>query len=173
MATRGQKPIPTALHALRGTYSATRHGRDRAGEPVPEGDLAAEAPEWMTPGQRECWAYAMAHAPAGLLKAIDRAMLAVWVEAEDRHRTAMQQQARLDAGSSLPLLTKGRDGQPIASPYLRIIRQASETMLRAAVELGFSPAARPRLAPGQPPARPEDEPWMRLRVLQGGRDAAG
>ena len=50
MASRGQKPIPTALHALRGTYSATRHGRDRAGEPVPEGHLAPAAPDWMTTG---------------------------------------------------------------------------------------------------------------------------
>ncbi|TDH59008.1 hypothetical protein E2C06_29635 [Dankookia rubra] len=152
------------------------HGRSTRAQPRTvrrTADLAAEAPEWMTDGQRECWTHAMAHAPAGLLKSIDRAMLAVWVEAEDRHRTAMIQQARLDAGSSLPLLTKGRDGQPIASPYLRIICQAAETMLRAAAELGFSPAARPRLAPGQAAQRPEDEPWMRLRVLQGGRDAAG
>jgi phage terminase small subunit len=46
-------------------------------------------------------------------------------------------------------------------------------MLRAASELGFSPAARPRLAPGQAAHRPEDEPWVHLRLLQGGKDAAG
>jgi hypothetical protein len=34
-------------------------------------------------------------------------VLAVWMESEDRHRVAMVQRAKLDAGSSLPLLTKG------------------------------------------------------------------
>jgi phage terminase small subunit len=112
MPRPGPKPTPTALHRLRGTFNATRHGRDRKGEPEAVGNLSAQAPEWMTPGQQESWAYAMAHAPAGLLKPIDRGVLAVWVEAEDRHRVAMTQQAKLDAGSTLPLLTKGRDGQP-------------------------------------------------------------
>ena len=45
-------------------------------------------------------------------------------------------------------------------------------MLRAAAELGFAPAARPRLAPGQP-HRAEDEPWVHLKLLQGGKDHAG
>jgi P27 family predicted phage terminase small subunit len=175
MPRPGPKPTPTALHRLRGTFNATRHGRDRAGEPEAVGTLDIDAPEWMSPGQRESWAYAMAHAPAGLLKPIDRAVLAVWVEAEDRHRVAMIQQAKLDVGSSLPLLTKGRDGQPSPSPYLRIIRQAADTMLRAAGELGFSPAARPRLGGVGP--RPEeaaepDTPWIRLKLIHGGQDAS-
>jgi P27 family predicted phage terminase small subunit len=128
----------------------------------------------MTHGQRESWAHAMAHAPAGLLKPIDRGVLAVWVEAEDRHRVAVTQQARLDAGSSLPLLTKGRDGQPSPSPYLRIIRQAADTMLRAAGELGFSPAARPRLGGagrGAEDVPERDTPWTRLKLIHGGQDA--
>jgi P27 family predicted phage terminase small subunit len=174
MPRPGPKPTPTALHRLRGSYNPTRHGRDRAGEPEAVGDLSDTAPEWMTPGQRESWAHAMAHAPAGLLKAIDHGVLAVWVEAEDRHRVAMIQQARLDAGSSLPLLTKGRDGQPSPSPYLRIIRQAADTMLRAAGELGFSPAARPRLGGAGPrpdEAAESDTPWTRLKLIHGGQDA--
>jgi P27 family predicted phage terminase small subunit len=174
MPRPGPKPTPTALHRLRGTFNTTRHGRDRAGEPEAVGDLSAQAPEWMTPGQQESWAYAMAHAPAGLLKPIDRGVLAVWVEAEDRHRVAMTQQAKLDAGSTLPLLTKGRDGQPSASPYLRIIRQAADTMLRAAGELGFSPAARPRLGGagrGTQDVPETDTPWTRLKLIHGGQDA--
>ncbi|MFT8247197.1 P27 family phage terminase small subunit [Roseomonas sp. BN140053] len=174
MPRPGPKPTPTALHRLRGSFNPTQHGRDRTGEPVPEGALPAEAPEWMTPGQRESWAYAMAHAPAGLLKPIDRGLLAVWVEAEDRHRMAMIQQAKLDAGSTLPLLTKGRDGQPTASPYLRLIRQAAETMLRAAGELGFSPASRPRLGGAATPrdeAAERETPWTRLQLIHGHKDA--
>ena len=174
MPRPGPKPTPTALHRLRGTFNATRHGRDRAGEPEVAGALCAEAPDWMTPGQRESWAHVMAHAPAGLLKPVDRGVLAVWVEAEGRHRVATIQQARLDATSSLPLLTKGRDGQPSPSPYLRIIRQAADTMLRAAGELGFSPAARPRLGAASLPqddAAESDTPWARLKLIHGGQDA--
>jgi P27 family predicted phage terminase small subunit len=127
----------------------------------------------MSQGQRESWAYVMAHAPAGLLKPIDRGVLAVWVEAEDRHRVAVTQQAKLDASSSLPLMTKGRDGQPIPSPYLRIIRAAGEMMLRAAGELGFSPAARPRLAGSVKADEDADAqtPWTRLKLIHG--DKAG
>jgi P27 family predicted phage terminase small subunit len=172
MPRPGPKPIPTQLHQLRGSFNTTRHGRGRAGEPVPDGELVATAPEWMSPGQQESWAYAMANAPKGLLKAIDRGVLAVWVEAEDRHRTAAQQQAKLDASSSLPLMTRGKDGQPIPSPYLRIIRQAAETMLRAAAELGFSPATRPRLAAGQAEEPAQNSPWTRLQVIHGRQDAS-
>jgi hypothetical protein len=36
-------------------------------EPQPAGDLV-EPPEWLTPSQKEAWAYAIEHAPKGLLK---------------------------------------------------------------------------------------------------------
>ena len=38
---RGRKPIPTELHKMRGTHNATKHGRDRTGEPIAEGELLA------------------------------------------------------------------------------------------------------------------------------------
>jgi hypothetical protein len=68
----------------------------------------------MSEGQQAGWRHAVEHAPRGILKAIDRGMLAVWVEAEERHRTAAAMQARLDQGPKLPLLTKTKDGT--ASP---------------------------------------------------------
>ena len=53
---------------------------------------------------------ASATGPSAILKAIDRGILAVWVEAEERHRTAATMQAQLDRGTKLPLLTKTKDG---------------------------------------------------------------
>ena len=103
---RGRKPIPTDLHKLRGTLNATRHGKGRSGEPEAAGDLPPEPPGWMSEGQQAGWRHAVEHAPRGILKAIDRGVLAVWVEAEERHRTAATLQARLDQGAKLPLLTK-------------------------------------------------------------------
>jgi P27 family predicted phage terminase small subunit len=169
---RGRKPTPTDLHQLRGTYNPTRHGKDRAGEPVAEGDLASDAPDWMTEAQQAGWRYAIEHAPRGILKAIDRGMLAIWAEAEERHRTAAVMQAQLDQGTKLPLLTKTRDGTAIASPYIGIMTRAAAIMIKAASELGFSPAARPRLT-AQTASSPADEhsPWAQLKVIHGGKAA--
>jgi phage terminase small subunit len=138
---RGRKPKPTALHKLQGTFNATRH-RHRLAEPKPTGDLA-EPPGWMTEEQQEAWHYALAHAPAGLLKLIDRSMLAIWIVAEDRHRIAAIMQAKLDEGSEHPLLSGGKD----ESPYVRIGERAALIIMKAAAELGFTPTSRPRLAP--------------------------
>lgn len=59
------------------------------------------------------------------------------------------------------------------SPYLRIINHAALLMLRAASELGFSPAARPRLAAGAGAEAGEAgdgaAPWDRLEVIRGGK----
>lgn len=145
---RGRKPKPTLLHERHGTTNATRHAARLSGEPIAETDIQDTAPNWMTDSQKEGWRYAMQHAPKGLLRAIDRGMLAIWVEAEDRHRIAMIKQAEIDHGSQLPLLSKTKEGNIIQSPYLGIINRAAALMIKAASELGFSPAARPRLAAG-------------------------
>ena len=164
---RGRKPIPTDLHKLRGTLNTTRHGKGRSGEPEAVGDLPPEPPEWMSEGQQA----AVEHAPRGILRQIDRGILAVWVEAEDRHRTAVTMQARLDQGAKLPLLTKTKDGTAIASPYLGIMNRAAALMIKAASELGFSPAARPRLAAGAQEPAEEQSPWSQLKVIHGGKEA--
>ena len=167
---RGRKPIPTDLHKLRGTLNTTRHGKGRSGEPEAAGDLPPEPPGWMSEGQQAGWRHAVEHAPRGILKAIDRGMLAVWVEAEERHRTAATMQAQLDRGTKLPLLTKTKDGTATASPYLGIMNRTAAIMIKAASELGFSPAARPRLAASATQDLPDEHsPWARLKVIHGGK----
>ena len=157
------KRKPTHLKKLQGTLNATRLNKY---EPQVEQELDPVPPAFLTPGQREGWAYVMRHAPRGLLTGLDRAVLVTWVEAEDRHRTAMLQQAQLDMGNKMPLLTKGKDGFPAPSPYLRIMNHAALIMLRCVNELGFSPAARPRiqLIPGHGPPVIDGEldPWDEL-----------
>ena len=83
-------------------------------------------------------------------------------------------QAMLDRGSALPLLTKDKSGLAVASPYLAIMNRAATVLLKAGSELGFSPAARPRLAAGQAaPAEIEaDSSWERLRLIQGDKRAS-
>jgi len=136
---KGRKPKPTALHKLEGTFNVTDH-RHRAREPVASGDLLPDPPAWMTGDQQAVWRYAIEHAPKSLLKMIDRGALGVWV-----------------------------NGMAVVSPYLGVINRAGLRMLRAASELGFSPAARPRLIADTPPAV-DTSPWAQLTVINGGRN---
>jgi P27 family predicted phage terminase small subunit len=170
MATRGRKPKPTALHELQGTFNATRHGRDRAGEPEALGDGLSEPPDFLSEGQREAWLYAIRFAPAGVLKPIDRNVLLIWCQAEDSFRRAMAAQSILDAQQPrIPMLVATRAGM-VESPYNAIMRNSALMMPRAGAELGFSPAARPRLAGGgQPEAPAKTSVWKQIRVLQGGK----
>jgi len=133
---RGRKPKPTHLKLVEG--NAGKRPLNSA-EPQPTGDLYA-APEWMTASQREGWAYAIAHAPLGLLKQLDRSVLTIWVVAEDLHRESAEKIARFG------LLTKSPNaGLPLQSPYLAILNKQAQIMLKAAAELGFSPSSRTRV----------------------------
>ena len=167
----GRRPKPTALHRLEGTFNATRHGKGRAREPLPEGDLDA-APAWFSDGQREGWDYAIRHAPRGLLKKLDRGVLAIWVLAEDRLRVCSITQERLNEHSpDLPLLIRGPQGLEV-SPYVAIADKMSKTMMQAADRLGFSPVARPRLQIEPVAEDKGDDTWGALRrfpVIPGGK----
>jgi P27 family predicted phage terminase small subunit len=80
-------------------------------------------------------------------------------------------QAKMDQGSEHPLLVRGSTGTLMPSPYLRILNQSAELMLRCATEMGLTPSSRPRLAGAatQEPTPPaSDSPWAKLRLLQGG-----
>jgi P27 family predicted phage terminase small subunit len=133
---RGRRPKPTHLKELEGNPGKRRLNKD---EPKPEGDLYA-APEWMSETQREGWAYAITNAPHGLLKQLDRSVLAIWVVAEDLHRQAAEKIAQYG------LLTKSPNaGLPLQSPYLAILNKQAQIMLKAGAELGFSPSSRTRV----------------------------
>jgi phage terminase small subunit len=167
---RGRRPKPTALHRLEGTYHATKHGRDRAGEPIAAGDLD-EPPIDLTDAQADLWRECLTDAPAGVVKRIDRKVLGVFVEAADRHNIARNSQAILnsDAGM-LKLLTKGPNGTLVPSPYNTILKETADTILKCADRLGFCPTARPRIKVDDPAADAGDA-WapLRLKVLPGGR----
>jgi phage terminase small subunit len=171
MAKRsGPMPKPTALLKLRGSFNPTRDGRARQFEPIPLGELAdEEPPPDLTDSQEDIWRYAIANMPRGVMKRIDRDLLRVWVEASDRHNTARLMQAMLDRDSKLKLLVKTPEGFA-ASPYNDILDKTGRTMVRVAQDLGFSPAARPRIKadPLTIDAKPEDDlradPWKLLEV---------
>lgn len=168
---RGRKPTPTSLHDLRGTYRPNRHGKRH--EPEAVGDLMDEPPDWMDDIQQDSWRYAMTNAPQGVLKKIDRSLLAAWVVAETQHRTAAQMQTKMDQGQEWPLLVV-KEFELVPSPYVKIMNLTALRMAKLGSEMGFSPASRPRItvAPTNKQGAPDedsDNPWERLRVIRGGR----
>jgi P27 family predicted phage terminase small subunit len=144
--TRGRKPKPTALKLVGG--NAGKRALNKR-EPKPTGNLT-EPPEWLTEQQSEGWRYAIANAPYGLLKLIDRSALVAWVVAEDLHRQAAE---KLNGGA---MLIKTPNGMPVQSPYLSIINKQAAIMIKAASEMGFSPASRSRVEIGV--GEQEDDP---------------
>jgi P27 family predicted phage terminase small subunit len=146
---RGPKPTPTYLKMLRGNPGKRALNNN---EPMPEGDLTAP-PDWMTETQKAGWNYAIEHAPTGLLKKLDRSVLAVWVAAEDLHRRASEQVDKFG------ILTKAPNtGLPIQSPYLPVVNKQAQIILKAAEQLGFTPASRTRIQVEEP-NRSENNPW--------------
>lgn len=134
---RGTKPVPTYLRIINGN---PREHALNENEPKPEGELA-EAPAWLSPSQREGWDYAIAHSPPGLLKKLDRSVLAIWVVAEDMHREAAEKIARHGM-----LVKAPNTGLPIQSPYMPIKNKQAAIMLKAAAELGFTPSSRSQIS---------------------------
>jgi P27 family predicted phage terminase small subunit len=167
MRTSGQRPIPTELHKMRGTYREGVHGR----APIAVGDLS-KAPPHFNAEQRRSWRYAIDHAPPHLLKMIDRGTLAVWVEAETRHFEATAEQNRFNAQTGVKYLMPGPMGGLVASPLVDVIDKAGKTMMRASQDLGFSPATRtrivaPELQAGELVGSPDNNPWAMLRMVKG------
>ncbi len=148
---KGRKPKPTRLKQLAGN-PGKRPLNDA--EPIPEGDLN-EPPIWLTESQKEGWRYAIEHAPKGLLKQLDRTVLTVWVIAEDLHRQAAEKVAKFGLLTQAP-----NSGMPMQSPFLPIINKQAAIMLKAAEQLGFTPASRSRIS--IPEAAGQSNPFNQL-----------
>lgn len=139
----GPHPKPTHLKVIRGNPG---HRKLNQREPKPLGDLK-EAPSHFDEELREAWDYAILHAPAGLLKKIDSAVLQTWCMAHVLHRNAVAEVRKHGM-----LVKAPNTGLPIQSPYLPVVNKQAFIMLRAVDHLGFSPASRTRIAMGDLPS---------------------
>lgn len=137
MSIRGRKPVPTTLRELHGNPRMKALPRN---EPVPVGELG-DPPEWFSVEQKQGWDWALTNSPPGMLKLVDRGSLITWVVAEDLHRQACIQQAKVGLLIKAPVT-----GALVQSPFLPIINRQALIMLKAGGELGFTPVSRPRLA---------------------------
>lgn len=151
----GRKPKPTWLRVIEGKAG---HRPLNTDEPQPTGDLDAP-PDWMSASQQAAWRYAIAHAPAGLLKLLDRSALTTFIIAEDLHREAAKKVEKFGTVIKTP-------GGPMQSPYMGVLNRQAEIMKRAAAEMGFSPSSRSRVgATGRRAKRRQDSRFADLKEL--------
>lgn len=146
----GRKPKPTQLKVVTGTF---RKDRANEREPKPTGDLS-DAPEHFSEAQRAAWEYAIQHAPKGLLKKLDLSVLEIWVTACVFHREAAQKVATTGQ------VIKSPSGYPVMNPYLANMNKQAQIMLKAAAEMGFTPASRSRIVLAEEAVG--DDPWAKL-----------
>lgn len=150
---RGRKPKPSYLRALDGNAGRRPGNTD---EPIPAKPLeASEPPQWMDGQQAAAWRYAMEHAPDGMLRSLDRSVLAAWVVAECLHSDAATRVQKLGT------ILKSKEqknaagevvggGVPYQNPWLAVLNKQALIMMKAAAELGFTPSSRSRVKVSKP-----------------------
>jgi P27 family predicted phage terminase small subunit len=164
---RGRRPKPTTLHRLHRTLR-TRHA-DRI-EPLAPGELALEEPPaHLTEAQKARWRWALDRAPRNVLRTVDREALTAFCIAGDLVQQANVAQQALDAGKTLPYLTRSDKNRPTLSPYVRLMLRALPMLLRAAAECGFTPASRAGMSIDQSPGTSASNRWLEIDQL---KDAA-
>ena len=132
----GRKPKPTQLKVIQGTARSDRQVKN---EPKPTGDLK-DYPDHFSPEHIEIWEYAIENAPKGLLKMLDRAQLEIWVNAYVLYRDA------INKVNLTGQVVKAPSGYAMPSPYLTNANKLALTMMKAASEMGFTPASRTRIS---------------------------
>ncbi len=132
----GRKPTPTTMKVMRGN-PGKRALNDE--EPIPENDLGAEPPDHFNEKQGRVWREVIAEAPAGMLKTLDKALLEAYcinvVLLEEMNNKIQT------AGT----IARGALGNPVVSPYVRIMSTATQMVIKCASELGFTPSSRSRI----------------------------
>jgi P27 family predicted phage terminase small subunit len=135
---RGRKPKPTWLKLVAGNPGRRPLNRS---EPLPEGALVDDPPDWLTPSQKDIWRAAIENAPPGLLRRIDESVFLVWVIAKDLHRTASERIAQTGTLIRMP-----HSPMALQSPWVLVMNKQAAIMIKAAVELGFTPSSRSRIS---------------------------
>jgi P27 family predicted phage terminase small subunit len=131
----GRKRTPTVLKLVTGNPGKRALPKK---EPKPKGVVGAP-PAWLTTLQKSIWRETVNDAPTGVLAAIDSKTLLVFVVAASEH----EESAKLTAKSGLTVKTD--KGNEIQAPWVGTMNRAALLMLRAAAEMGFTPASRSKV----------------------------
>jgi P27 family predicted phage terminase small subunit len=150
MAKRGPQPKPTKLKELHGNPGKRALPKSEP-EPAPV-LLGVEPPEYLSEIAREEWRRLSPELiRLGLLTVADFAAFAGYCVA---YADFIVAERELQKGKTI---TKGKEKQPVRSPWFMVKYKAIEVLMRIGDRFGLSPAARVPLAGTlgeQPPALP-------------------
>jgi P27 family predicted phage terminase small subunit len=147
---RGRKPKPTELKIVQGTF---RKDRANPRQPAAHGYLL-DPPDHLNDEQKEIWRSAIEEAPKNLLKKIDRSNFEIWVVSYATYRECQKMLAKTSQ------VIKTTHGNWITNPVLTNMNKQAQLMLKAASEMGFTPASRGRVIADQDVET--DNPWSKL-----------
>lgn len=133
----GRKLKPTALKIIEGNPNKARINKR---EPKAKGNLSSP-PRHLTSDQKKDWRWVIKHAPLGVLKNIDSSVLEIWVVAYDIYKRAVK--AVNEEGM---VVLSPQQGVPMQSPHLATVNRQALIMLKAAAEMGFTPASRGKVS---------------------------
>jgi P27 family predicted phage terminase small subunit len=141
--TRGRKPLPTVLKLVRGN-PGKRPLNDA--EPVPTRDLTEQHKEIarLTPRQRELLRDLLGDLPKGLLKSVDLPLVVVFVHSWERYLDCIAHISK----ETLIVKANNEGAGYKQNPFIKLSRYFADDMMRAATEIGCTPAARARLRVG-------------------------
>jgi P27 family predicted phage terminase small subunit len=133
---RGPKPVPTALKILRGNPGKRainkREPRPATGRLVCPDHLGVDA--------RREWKRIVRVLPRGMVTTVDLGVLANYCEAHGRWLEAKRR-----LGPPEQWVQKTKTGYEYANPWLGVMNKAWDHKLKAAAEMGFTPASRSRV----------------------------
>lgn len=111
--------------------------------------------DYMSHGAKEAWQYAVTSAPAGLISALDIAVLKRWANCSGMYREAL---SKIDRAGVSGMIIKTPSGILRRSALMDVIRDLALEVKGYETEMGFTPASRSRVSV-QMPAPDGREPW--------------
>jgi len=159
MATRGRKPLPTALKVLEGDRGKGRRPIN-TGEPVPSSENV-KCPTWLMPEAKKEWKrLAPSMTAMGILTNHDLEAFAGYCQAYARWREA--EEFLTQHGT----IFKTPSGYVQQVPQVSIAQQNLKIMQSFCSEFGLTPASRARIYAGNNEQTETDDPME--SVLKGG-----
>ena len=156
MATRGRKPLPTALKELEGDRG---HGRRpiNHNEPRPP-QTAVECPDWLLPEAKAEWdRLAPTLIAMGVITDHDITAFAGYCQSYARWKEAEEWMA--EHGTTF---TSEKDGVLRPVPQVRISQSNLHSMQAFCSEFGLTPASRARIYANMDTGSGEDDPMESL-----------
>ena len=153
---KGRKPIPRALHILRGMPSKQKLSDD---EPQPALVVNIPPPAWLdAEAQTEWQRLAPTLERLGVLTETDTGALEAYCESWATWKEATKQIRKWG------MVLKAKDGQvPVVSPYVKIAHDALLHMRALLVEFGMTPSSRARVHATKKQTAPPVSKWAGLK----------